>query len=528
MNIPVLNIWDETQKKYVGIPAITGGGDTGGVSEEMLDDAINDAINNALTDVSSQIQAHNDNNVAHSIARASTLAAARAYTDAEIAKIGDSIPEPVPKPLTRDYMPDGYPYIDPFGDRMFIYSGDYDGTKVSTTKASGIIEYSDTAEKLITGQPYVVTFNDVDYGCVCYEVTANKLKCLGNYKIHSTNAEDTGEPFFLMETARKNSLYVKTPIDNTDPFTLAINKAIPVTVPIDEEFLPDSVKCANAPVAEEISESATVLVEDGGEVKRVAKDKVGGGSIPNPIPYDYMPEGYPKKGMKEFTVETEGSYTYLGDDFPNFDVGDTVTVTVDGVVHSLVAFWDDYQDGAAIGDASDVLAAGTGLGWQICWGELYTANETDTHTVKWTNLQYEPIDEKFLPKGVFSYSLDSWDYFNSYGLVVDENGYEKCYYVPNSFNGKIEGAKVSCYLSNKNPITMPPSCLISGLGADITITSVIEWGDNAVYCCQYTIQMNSAAGDVRMSAYQFIVGGTVEAIDTLAKDYGLVTTAPEA
>ena len=117
--------------------------------------------------------------------------------------------------------------------------------------------------------------------------------------------------------------------------TCTINKATPVTVPMDEKFLPDSVK---------------------------------GGSVPNPIPYDMMPEGYPRKGMKEFTVETEGSYTYLGDDFPNFDEGDTVTVTVDGVEHSLVAFWDDDQDGAAIGDASDVLAAGTGLGWQICWG----------------------------------------------------------------------------------------------------------------------------------------------------------------
>jgi hypothetical protein len=35
MNIPVLNVWDETQKKYVGIPAISGGGG-GKITQEQL------------------------------------------------------------------------------------------------------------------------------------------------------------------------------------------------------------------------------------------------------------------------------------------------------------------------------------------------------------------------------------------------------------------------------------------------------------------------------------------------------------
>lgn len=410
MNIPILNIWDETQKKYVGIPAITSG-DTGGVNEDMLDDAISDAINNALTDVSSQIKAHNENSVAHSSVRASALAAARAYTDAEIAKIGDSIPEPLPKPLTRDYMPEGYPYIDPVGDRMFIYSGDYDGTKVSTTKASGIIKYSDTAEELITGQSYVVTFNDVDYVCVCYEVTANKLKCLGNYKIHSTNAEDTGEPFFLMESARKNSLYVKTPIDNTDPFTLAINKAIPVAVPMDEKFLPDSVKCANAPAVEELSESATVLVEDGGEVKRISKDKVGG-SIPNPIPYDYMPEGYPKKFehiiVEEMQIEVvEGDGGYYGDlpTYVELVAGDKYTVTLNGEVYSVTAMErDEYiyiGNGRLDHIGEDTSEPFVIVSWHDSHngdkGSYFAGENVGLVTIKVDACTVEKMDSAFLP-----------------------------------------------------------------------------------------------------------------------------------
>lgn len=63
----------------------------------------------------------------------------------------------------------------------------------------------------------------------------------------------------------------------------AIANDTPVTIQPknrEEIFLAqiaEKVNIVNAPVTENISENASVLVEDGGEVKRVAKSKVGGG-----------------------------------------------------------------------------------------------------------------------------------------------------------------------------------------------------------------------------------------------------------
>lgn len=276
MNIPVLNIWDETQKKYVGIPAITSG-DTGGVNEDILNDAIDDAINNALTDVSSQIQAHNNNINAHTSIRAlitNALNSAKAYTDTEIAEFGESM-----KPLTYDYMPEGYPYVDPVGGKEFIYSV---SGKVNRNYSIGNGSYSTDlmTEPLILNETYIVTFDGVDYESVCLPDMFDDV-FLGNRRACGRTGvsydDDPDVPFCVCSSDDRITAYAYNP-QNGQVSTCTINKAIPVAVPMDEKFLPDSVKCANAPAVEELSESATVLVEDGGEVKRVAKDKVGGGS----------------------------------------------------------------------------------------------------------------------------------------------------------------------------------------------------------------------------------------------------------
>lgn len=112
----------------------------------------------------------------------------------------------------------------------------------------------------------------------------------------------------------------------------AIANDAPVTIqPKNREELflaqiAEKVNTVNAPIAETLSEEAHVLVEDGGEVKRVSKSKVGGGgSVPKPLTYDYMPEGYPKvetvetdkEYMPEHTVETVTGSKYTSSTIEN-------------------------------------------------------------------------------------------------------------------------------------------------------------------------------------------------------------------
>ena len=97
--------------------------------------------------------------------------------------------------------------------------------------------------------------------------------------------------------------------------------------------------------------------------------------------------------------------------FPVFAVGDTVTVNVDGVEHSLVA----YDDGGltSIGDTGISLGNGEGqLGWQIFVdGDEVVFHSLEPHTVSYLGIDYHhKIDEKYLPDSVLQFKPNGNSY----------------------------------------------------------------------------------------------------------------------
>ena len=85
--------------------------------------------------------------------------------------------------------------------------------------------------------------------------------------------------------------------------------------------------------------------------------------------------------------------------FPAFAIGDTVTVNVDGVEHSLVAY--DSNGHTTIGDTYDSIISGEGqLGWQIycIYGECNFFSK-EAHTVSYFAERVVKIDEKYIPSG---------------------------------------------------------------------------------------------------------------------------------
>ena len=86
--------------------------------------------------------------------------------------------------------------------------------------------------------------------------------------------------------------------------------------------------------------------------------------------------------------------------FPIFAVGDTVTVTVDGVEHSLVAYYDDGF--IAIGDSYRNVENGQGqFGWQFSV-QMHSVffYATEAHTVSYLASAYHTIDAKYLPENI--------------------------------------------------------------------------------------------------------------------------------
>ena len=83
--------------------------------------------------------------------------------------------------------------------------------------------------------------------------------------------------------------------------------------------------------------------------------------------------------------------------FPVFEVGDTVTVNVDGVEHSLVAF--DDEGSPTIGDMSSSIGTAEGqFGWLIYFdGSKVWFSATEAHTVSYFGEEVVKIDPKYLP-----------------------------------------------------------------------------------------------------------------------------------
>lgn len=98
---------------------------------------------------------------------------------------------------------------------------------------------------------------------------------------------------------------------------------------------------------------------------------------------------------KEIVVENVTNATLDG--FPAFAVGDTVTVKVDGVEHSLIA-QDDGGGLAFIGDNPDALFGGTGeFGWAICNGRFFAI---EAHTISYLGEVVHKLNAKYLPESV--------------------------------------------------------------------------------------------------------------------------------
>ena len=155
-----------------------------------------------------------------------------------------------------------------------------------------------------------------------------------------------------------------------------------------------------------------VLSEDG---KTLSVSGGGGGSIPKPLTFDYMPEGYPTKSVQTTTLmeEQQVAFTlsnglYMAQITNAFEVveGQTYTVNWDGTEYECV--------GAAFGEGVYVLGNLSIMGGGADTGEPFVYSESDnqggfgtldtaeSHTisVKTTAKTVTPMAEEYLPENL--------------------------------------------------------------------------------------------------------------------------------
>ena len=151
--------------------------------------------------------------------------------------------------------------------------------------------------------------------------------------------------------------------------------------------------------------------------KSFSLDENGVLSITKPLAYDYMPEGYPSKGIGPVTLmeEQEVTFSNAGGGFMasspvKFDIseGQTYTVVWDGVEYSCVGHVT--EQGTYIGNPAAFGAESTGEPFlyvnsnQPTWVSYDTAA---SHTIKVTTIStvYQTIDVNMLPKAGENYGV---------------------------------------------------------------------------------------------------------------------------
>ena len=135
----------------------------------------------------------------------------------------------VPKPLTYDYMPEGYPKKATETVTLM------EEQEVAFTLKNGAYKAQlGNAPEIVEGQTYLINWDGTEYECVCFDY--NSTPALGNLSIGGAG-DDTGEPFIYAYFNTTGKALFITP-DTSASHTISVKGIAETVTPMAEEFLP--------------------------------------------------------------------------------------------------------------------------------------------------------------------------------------------------------------------------------------------------------------------------------------------------
>lgn len=131
-----------------------------------------------------------------------------------------------PKPLTYDYMPEGYPRKSVqtttlMEEQEVIFTEN--GTAYTAVLTDALI--------LVAGQTYTVNWDGTEYECVSRKF--NNILIIGNLSIFGLS-ENSGEPFLYVMSGK-----AFTTLDTSSSHTISIKTTEKTVTPMAEELLPN-------------------------------------------------------------------------------------------------------------------------------------------------------------------------------------------------------------------------------------------------------------------------------------------------
>ena len=199
----------------------------------------------------------------------------------------------------------------------------------------------------------------------------------------------------------------------------------------------------------EITEGSFLRVNEEGKAYWGQSEGGGGGSVPKPLTYDYMPEGYPKKTMVTVTVMEEQELAFAAAGSLYFaalqsllDIvgGQTYTVKWDGTEHECVCHIFNGKV-LTLGNLS-IIGMGSDTGEPFCYtsaeGGFMALDTSASHTisVKTTEEIVTPMAAEFLPSEINELIMNSSTTGSTkkFKITVDDSGTLKATEIQFVFN----------------------------------------------------------------------------------------------
>ena len=136
----------------------------------------------------------------------------------------------IPKPLTYDYMPEGYP------TKSVQTTTLMEEQELAFKLNKGLyLAQITNAFEIVEGQTYTVNWDGTEYECV--GSVLNSLPLIGNLSMMGMG-DDTGEPFVYGYEARR-AVGMFATLDTSASHTISVKTTEEVITPMAEEFLPN-------------------------------------------------------------------------------------------------------------------------------------------------------------------------------------------------------------------------------------------------------------------------------------------------
>ena len=139
----------------------------------------------------------------------------------------------VPKPLTFDYMPEGYPTK---SVQTTTLMEEQEVAFELMEEMGAYMAQLTNAFEIVEGQTYTVNWDGTEYECVGFFINPNSG--IGNLSIVGEGS-DTGEPFIYMYNAKRHTGTLAT-LDTAASHTISVKTTAEIVTPIDEKYLPEN------------------------------------------------------------------------------------------------------------------------------------------------------------------------------------------------------------------------------------------------------------------------------------------------